>query len=109
MDYKALASDNYDYYELTHGFGVLPAGTIFVHDKNDQERGSISNGCLVLCWTPDGNCYGGICGETVILHAAFINTPALRLVKRSEPKERTRVQKALELIKEALETLTEEQ
>ena len=73
---KALSDPKYDYYRLTKDFGVLKAGAIFYHDPDDDVYGSIAQGCLKLCWTPDGNCYGSpaIAGETVILHYIFANT-----------------------------------
>lgn len=71
---RAFSNPGYDYYRLTKQFGMLPAGTIFVHDPNDHMYGSPAKGCLKNCWTPDGNCYGGLCGETVFLHYSFTRT-----------------------------------
>lgn len=82
---KAFENDKYDYYELVKPLGLfqdsrgnddylVPKGAIFVHDTDDTERGSISQGCLKLCWTPGGNCYGALCADTVVLHADFRNT-----------------------------------
>ena len=86
---RAFSDDRYDYYELTTPLGyvdnkdefLVPARSIFVHDTDDHELGSIVNGCLKLCWTPDGNTYGSLCGGTVIFHSEFINTPLFKLVK----------------------------
>ena len=71
---KAFSDKKYDYYRLTKDFGVLKKGAIFYHDPDDHTRGSQRDGCLLLCWTPDGNCYGGICGGTVALHYSFAKT-----------------------------------
>jgi hypothetical protein len=86
---RAFSDMSYDYYELTQSIGldnnnkeyILPAGSIFYHDKSDSVRGSIGDGCLKLCWTPDGNCYGWICGGSMAFHAAFKNTDLFRLVQ----------------------------
>lgn len=86
---RAFADSQYDYYELTQSLGldnkngqyVLPAGSIFYHDKNDSIKGSIGDGCLKLCWTPDGNCYGWICGDSMAFHASFKNTNLFKLVQ----------------------------
>lgn len=87
----AFSDKKYDYYELTQSLGrrdrggyLLPKGAIFVHDKFDNVLGSISSGCLKLCWTPKGNCYGGLCAETVIFHAEFRNTDLFKLVKTDQ-------------------------
>lgn len=74
---RAFEDNRYDYYKLLEPLGfycneyLIPDGAIFVHDTDDSDRGSISEGCLKLCWTPDGNCYGSLCGDTVIFHAAL--------------------------------------
>jgi hypothetical protein len=34
--------------------------------------GSVSNGCLKLCWTPEGGCYSSLCANTVFLHYSFV-------------------------------------
>lgn len=119
---RAFSDDRYDYYELTTSLGyvnnkeewILPKGTIFVHDTDDHELGSISNGCLKLCWTPDGNTYGSLCGGTVIFHAEFINTSLFELVKPKKDseaiitlkKEISNLENTIEEIKKRLETLT---
>lgn len=71
---RAFSDSRYDYYRLTKPFGMLPAGTIFVHDPDDNMYGSLARGCLKNCWTPDGNCYGSLCGGTVFLHYDFVDT-----------------------------------
>lgn len=75
---RAFAEERFDYYELQTSLGLigssrylLPKGAIFVHDTGDRVKGSPAEGCLKLCWTPDGNCYGSLCADTVIFHAAF--------------------------------------
>lgn len=72
---RAFSDPSLDYYELQCDFGPLPKGAIFYHDKEDSMYGSIAAGCLKLCWTPIGNCYGGLCGETVFLHVKFTKYP----------------------------------
>lgn len=71
---RAFSDPDYDYYRLKKPFGMLPAGTIFVHDPDDHMYGSPARGCLKNCWTPDGDCYGGLCGGTVFLHYDFVHT-----------------------------------
>lgn len=77
---KAFENNKYDYYELTQPLGfrkndyLIPDGAIFVHDRDDSVRGSIAEGCLKLCWTPDGNCYGKLCADTIVFHADFRHT-----------------------------------
>ena len=78
---RAFSNPDYDYYRLTKPFGMLPAGTIFVHDPDDHMYGSPARGCLKNCWTPDGNCYGGLCGETVFLHYSFTRTDWFKKVQ----------------------------
>jgi len=63
---RAFSDEKYDYYELMQDLGgIVPKGAIFVHDTDDTENGSIAEGCLKLCWTPNGNVYfdrtNGIC------------------------------------------------
>lgn len=94
---RAFSDNRYDYYELTQSLGygnkdyILPKGSIFIHDKNDSKLGSIAEGCLKLCWTPDGNCYGSICGGAMMFHSAFINTDLFRLIQSS--KENDKIEK----------------
>lgn len=80
---RAFSDPDYDYYELTRDLHPLEKGTIFYHDKNDGVYGSITQGCLKNCWTPDGNCYGGLCGGTVIFHYCFANTDLFKKVTRN--------------------------
>ena len=80
---RAFSSPEYDYYKLTKDFGLLKAGTIFYHDQDDDTYGSMANGCLKNCWTPDGNCFDRLCGGTVILHTDFINTDWFEKVERT--------------------------
>jgi hypothetical protein len=68
---RALSDISYDYYELKRDFGSLKKGAIFVHDPDDDLYGSIAEGCLKLCWTPDGNTYSGLCANTIFLHYRF--------------------------------------
>lgn len=68
---RALSNSKYNYYELLQDFGFLEKGAIFYHDKNDNMYGSVAEGCLKLCWTPNGNCYSGLCGDTIFLHYNF--------------------------------------
>lgn len=83
---RAFSDERYDYYELTTDLGgIVPKGAIFVHDTDDTENGSIAEGCLKLCWTPDGNVYfdrtNGVCGGTVIFHALFTKSDMFRKVR----------------------------
>ena len=95
---RAFSNPKYDYYELTKPIGcgyrgtkeILPAGSVFVHDIDDHEQGSIVEGCLKLCWKPDGNCYGSLCANTVVLHAAFKDSDMFKIVKRGQ-KSKIRV------------------
>jgi hypothetical protein len=79
---RAFENPNCDYYRLTKDLGVLKAGTIFYHDRGDHIYGSVAQGCLKNCWTPDGNC-GLICGGTVIFHFIFAETDLFEKVERS--------------------------
>ena len=87
---RAFSDAKYDYYKLTQDLGgILPKGTVFYHDPDDQECGSIGHGCLKLCWTPDGNCYhtsesNGLCGGTVIFHYNFAHSPLFEKVDLRE-------------------------
>lgn len=87
---RAFSDQRYDYYRLVKPLGnVLPAGTVFVHDKGDHVYGSLANGCLKLCWTPDGNCYRtavntGLCANTVILHARFADSDLFELAQKAD-------------------------
>ena len=81
---KAFEYPQYDYYRLTRDLGPLPEGTIFFHDPDDHVYGSQAAGCLKICWTPDGNCSGGICGGTVFLHLMFANSDLFEKVSRND-------------------------
>lgn len=82
---RAFEDDNYDYYQLNWDFGCLKAGAIFYHDPDDRVYGSIAKGCLKLCWTPDGDCYSGLCGGTVILHYEFAETSWFTKIRKRNP------------------------
>lgn len=101
---RAFGDQNYDYYELTQDIGFLPRGTVFVHDPNDDVRGSKSNGCLKLCWTAEGDCVGNhtqkVCGETVFFHTCFAETALFKKVKPEHKRQR-----AMELLRQALDLL----
>jgi hypothetical protein len=71
---KAFSCNDVDYYRLNYDLGRVERGSIFYHDKKDRIRGSIMQGCLKLCWTPDGSCYGGLCADTIVFHASFRET-----------------------------------
>ena len=82
---RAFSDTDYAYHRLTQDLtDLLPKGAIFVHDPNDSIYGSISEGCLKLCWTPDGNCYGNLCAGTVIFHYAFVRTDMFERVDIKE-------------------------
>ena len=86
IDMRAFENNKFEYYELTQPLGfngktyLVPDGAIFVHDTTDKVRGSIAEGCLKLCWTPDGSCYGYLCADTVVFHADFRNTDLFKKV-----------------------------
>ena len=63
---KAFSDPYYRYYKLKKDFAQVPAGAIFYHDEDDDHLGSISNGCLKLCWDPEGNAYHFIGGAVVL-------------------------------------------
>lgn len=52
-----------DAYKLLKPIPGLGAGAVFVHDKEDSNKGSIGEGCLKLAWD-NGNCQQGWCAET---------------------------------------------
>ena len=117
-NFRAFADENYDYYELTEnlgynnsGYGIhkylLPKGAIFVHDKHDQVHGSIADGCLTLCWTPEGNCYGCLGGEGLHLHAAFKRTSMFKLVKKGKSAMIAEVEHVIEDLEKKLEEAKE--
>jgi len=66
---RALSNKKTKYYELLQNMPCVDKGAIFYWDKKDTVRGSISQGCLKLCWTPTGGCYSGFCADTFVLHA----------------------------------------
>ena len=68
---RAFSSSNIEFYALIYSIECLPIGTVFYYDPNDGINGSPAAGCLKLCWTQEGGCYGGICGDTVIFHEKF--------------------------------------
>jgi len=108
---RALQDKDYDYYELLVDLGgITPKGAIFVHDKNDHDVGSVSEGCLKLCWDQKGDCYRGdiatIAGETVIFHAEFRKSSMFRLVQSSRKDKLiyiiTKLEKELNVAKKSL-------
>lgn len=73
---RAFSDSAYEYYRLTQDLGDgLSKGAIFVHDPKDSVYGSVMEGCLKLCWTPEGGCYqgenNGYCAGTVIFYYGF--------------------------------------
>ena len=79
---RAFAYKDCDYFRLTRDLGKLEKGAIFVHDKDDTVYGSISNGCLKLCYTIEGNCYTYV-GGSVIFHYDFVNTDLFEPIPRT--------------------------
>ena len=61
-------------YKLVKDIPGLKAGTIFLHDKNDNIKGSIGCGCLKNAWV-NGNCQGGWCAETHVFPGQLIDDP----------------------------------
>lgn len=110
---RAFEDEGCDYYKLTQslGEGLLPAGAIFYHDKSDHVRGSISEGCLKLCWTPESSTYGPLAGDTVVFHAYFIKTDLFELVYRGtgfDVKRLDELKGKLEQIQETIEEIKKE-
>lgn len=114
---RAYSNPKYNYYELTKPIGckyfnrqeiLLPAGAIFVHDTDDHEQGSIAEGCLKLCWNPDGNTYGSLCANTVVLHAAFKDTDMFRLTKVSRKSNCNKLLDKIKYLKSKITELTDE-
>lgn len=88
---RAFADGRFDYYELQQDLAnIVPKGAIFVHDTEDDVYGSIADGCLKLCWTPNGNIYSteshGICGGTIVLHSVFKDSEMFKLARASDPR-----------------------
>lgn len=113
---RAFSNNKYDYYELTKAIGcryrgtktILPAGSVFVHDIDDHEQGSIAEGCLKLCWKPDGNCYGMLCANTVVLHAAFKDSDMFRIVQRGQNSKALELEEKLDSFEDRLIKLKDE-
>lgn len=103
---RAFSDNRFDYYELQQDMGgIVPKGAIFVHDTTDSVYGTISQGCLKLCWTPDGDTYAGknvaLCAGTVVLHPEFINSDMFKLAKaKSFYDESEKIEKIAEEIEE---------
>lgn len=77
MEVRAFQG-NYEFYILQQDLPCVDAGAVFYWDKDDTVYGSIAEGCLKLCWTPEGSCYGnnkviGLCGNAIIFHAEARN------------------------------------
>lgn len=110
---RAFSDPRYDYYELQKDLeGLVPKGAVFVHDVDDKENGSIAQGCLKLCWTPDGNTYigdrGSLCAGTVIFHAAFRNTSMFRQISSSEEGAKKEILQKLHDMKAEVDKLIDE-
>ena len=113
---RAFSNHKYDYYELTKPIGcgyrgtkkILPAGSVFVHDIDDHEQGSIDEGCLKLCWKPDGNCYGMLCANTVVLHAAFKDSDMFKIVQRGQNSKARELEEKLDTLESYLIKLKNE-
>lgn len=106
---RAFSDEKYDYYELTQDLGgIVPKGAIFVHDTEDTKNGSIAEGCLKLCWTPDGNVYKGrttgVCGGTVIFHAQFTKSDMFRKVKS---KNKSIAEKVIDVLERCIHDIKE--
>ena len=81
---------DYIFYKLKKDIPCIKAGAIFYWDEEDSIYGSSMMGCLKLCWTPDGNCYDGLCGGTVIFHAkAMDETEWFEKIEKIYPEEMT--------------------
>lgn len=53
-------------YKLLKAMPGLDAGTVFLHDDEDQHKGSVGHGCLKNAWRA-GSTQSGYCAETHIL------------------------------------------
>jgi len=107
---RAFSNPKYDYYELTEDLaGLVPKGTIFVHDTDDSVRGSVAQGCLVSCWTPDGNCYKGertsLAGGSVVFHAEFRNTPMFKKVAPLDQAKLKEIYSTIDSVKQQISDL----
>ena len=80
---KAFSDSRYEYYRLTKNLGNLEKGAIFYHDPDDCYFGSPAQGCIKLCWTPDGNCYR-YCGGAVIFHYDFVDSDLFERADKSD-------------------------
>lgn len=109
---RAFSNTKYDYYELLRPLAdVVPAGAIFVHDTDDNVYGSVANGCLKLCWTPDGNCYKGenhaLCGGTVVLHSCFKNSSLFAKARSKDDVVKNKIDEILEDLCDSIGELRE--
>lgn len=107
---RAFSNPKYDYYELMVDLeGLVPKGAIFVHDTDDSVRGSIADGCLILCWTPEGSCYRGsrcsLAGGSVVFHAAFRNTSMFRIANYKDEKKLSEIYAAIDSAKKQISDL----
>lgn len=96
-----------DKYRLLHDIPCAKAGTIFVHDKEDTERGSNAEGCLKLAWDENGNCQNSLCADTIVFHVQVIRNGEW-FEKVTESKIRTRLTVAINSLEKALGELKEE-
>lgn len=64
---RAFSRKDVRYFRLKEDFGPLKAGAVFYLNKEDKSM-SLCGGTLVLCWTPEGNCYSGMCAGNVVLN-----------------------------------------
>lgn len=88
---KAFSSKKIDFYKLLKDLPTIDKGAVFYWDKYDNNAGSPAEGCLKLCWRPDGDCYTkgyqGYCGGTIILHAdARLDKKWFKKIKKKEIK-----------------------
>lgn len=122
---RAFSDSQYDYYELTQPLGlkkymhrtddyILQKGAIFVHDKDDDKYGS-GEGCLKLCWTPEGNCYGYVGAGEVKFCGEFRHTDLFKLAQPTGSTKKLQeielkclvadLEKKLAVVKEKIEEL----
>jgi len=109
---RAFSDSRYDYYELMQDLGgIVPAGAIFVHDTDDTENGSIADGCLKLCWTPDGNCYyskDAVCANTVVFHSLFKDSPMFKKCNQISNKQKEKILRKISDLEDKIKDLREE-
>lgn len=71
-------------YKLLKDVPGLKAGAVFVHDKHDSNKGSISNGCLKLAWNRGWSQFGWCAGTYIFPGQLIDNTEWFLRVKNDK-------------------------